>query len=219
MNESMSTSPTAGLYDRSKPIVVDGFELIALPQREPATWPGKTSTPSDSSSRRRSEWKRPSAPSFAPDREIRSSRVADEERVAREDQPGLVGAGAVDDREAGVLRAMPRGVNRPQDDLPQLELEAVGQRVVRVLRLGGRMDRDWDAVLECEPTMPGKVVGVGVGLDDADDLDPALRRRREHGRDRVRGIDDHGDAGILVADQVGRTAEVVVQELLEQHDL
>ena len=50
---------SAGLKRRSKPIVDDAFELIALPQSEPATWPGKTSTPSGSSSSRRSEWKRP----------------------------------------------------------------------------------------------------------------------------------------------------------------
>ena len=30
----------AGLKRRSKPIVVEAFELIALPQSEPATWPG-----------------------------------------------------------------------------------------------------------------------------------------------------------------------------------
>ena len=72
------------------------------------------------------------------DGEIRPSRVADEERVAGEDEPGLVGARAVDHRQAGVLRAMPRCVDRPQDDLAQLDLEAVGQRVVGVLGLCGR---------------------------------------------------------------------------------
>ncbi len=46
---------SAALKLRSKPIVEDAFELIALPQSDPATWPGKTSTPSGSSSKRRSE--------------------------------------------------------------------------------------------------------------------------------------------------------------------
>ena len=35
-----SSYASAGLKRRSKPIVVDAFELIAFPQSEPATWPG-----------------------------------------------------------------------------------------------------------------------------------------------------------------------------------
>ena len=41
-----SASWSVGLKRRSKPIVVDGFEHIALPHSDPATWPGNTSTPS-----------------------------------------------------------------------------------------------------------------------------------------------------------------------------
>ena len=59
----MSSLASAGLKRRSNPIVVDAFELIALPHSDPATWPGYTSTPSPSSTSRRREWKRPSAPS------------------------------------------------------------------------------------------------------------------------------------------------------------
>ncbi len=150
---------------------------------------------------------------------VRSRRVADEERVAREDEPRLVGAGAVDDREAGVLRTMPWRVDRPQDDLAQLQLEAVGQRVVRVLHVGRGVDRDRHALLECEPAVPGEMIGVRVGLDDADDLDSVPRRCGEYGRDRVRGIHDRRHAGLLVTDQVRRAPEVVVEELLEEHDL
>ena len=36
-NEAMSLAASAGLKRRSNPIVVDDFELIALPQSEPAT--------------------------------------------------------------------------------------------------------------------------------------------------------------------------------------
>ena len=35
--------------------------------------------------------------------------------------------------------------------------------------------------------------------------------------DRVRGVDDHGLARGLVADQVGRAAEIVVDELPKLH--
>ncbi len=51
----MSWNCSEGLNRRSNPIVVDGFELMLLPHREPATWPGKTSTPSPSSSNRCSD--------------------------------------------------------------------------------------------------------------------------------------------------------------------
>jgi hypothetical protein len=40
MKSAMSSVASAGLKRRSKPIVVDAFELIALPQSDPATWPG-----------------------------------------------------------------------------------------------------------------------------------------------------------------------------------
>ena len=61
---------SVGLKRRSKPIVVDAFELIASPQSEPATWPGKTSTPSRSSSRRRRRVEQPFGALAAPDGEI-----------------------------------------------------------------------------------------------------------------------------------------------------
>src|ERR1700675_2239211 len=40
MNIATSSYASAGLNRRSKPIVVDAFELIALPHRDPATCPG-----------------------------------------------------------------------------------------------------------------------------------------------------------------------------------
>ena len=74
------------------------------------------------------------------DGEIRPSRVADEERVARQDEPGLVGARAVDHGQAGVLGTMARRVDRPQDDLAELELErrrSARRGRTRPLRPGG----------------------------------------------------------------------------------
>ena len=111
----------------------------------------------------------------------------------------------------------PGRVDRAQHDLPQLELEAVGQRVVGVLRLGSRVDRDRRAVLERQPAVSGQVIGMRVGLDDADDLDFVLGRHREYRRERIGRIDDRGDAGLLIPYQVRRAPEVVVEELLEEH--
>ena len=72
-------------------------------------------------------------------------------------------------------------------------------------------------MLQREAAVAGEVVGVRVRLDDADDLDAALIRLRQHALDRVRRIDDRGDACFLVTDQVRRAPEIVVQELLEEH--
>ena len=113
---------------------------------------------------------------------------------------------------------MPGRVDRPQHHVAELELGAVAERIVLVLGLGGRVDRDPDVVLERQPPMAGEMVCVRVRLDRPHDPDAAPLGRRQHGLDRVRRIDDRGDARILVADQVRRTAEVVVNELLEQHE-
>ncbi len=50
----------------------------------------------------------------AVDREVRSRSVTDEERVAGEEEPRLVGARVVDHREAAVLGPMARGVDAAQ---------------------------------------------------------------------------------------------------------
>ena len=152
------------------------------------------------------------------DREIGPGRVADEERVAGQDEPRLVRPRAVDHGEAGVLGTVSGRVDRAQDDVSEHDLGAVVQRIVLVRRLGGRVDRDRQAVLQREPSMAGEVVGVRVRLDRPHDPDLAPRRLCQHPLDRVRRVDDRGDARILVADQVRRTAEVVVNELLEQHE-
>ena len=151
------------------------------------------------------------------DGEIRTGHVADEQRVARQQQPRLVRARAVDHLEAAVLGAVAGCVNTSQHDLTDLDLVAVGEGVVLVLRLRSEVNRDRDAVLESEPTVPRHVIGVGVRLEHAHDLDIAARRFREVLLDRECGIDDDGDTRVLVADEVRSAAEIVVDELGEDH--
>jgi hypothetical protein len=81
------------------------------------------------------------------------------------------------------------------------------------------MDRDRCAVLEGEATVPGQVIGVRVRFDRPDDLDVVFGRRRQHRLERIGRVDDRGDAGLLVTDQVRRAPEVVVEELLEEHGM
>jgi hypothetical protein len=80
------------------------------------------------------------------------------------------------------------------------------------------VDADRQPVLEREPAVPGDVVGVRVRLDDDDRADAPLRAGIQIPLDRVSGVDDGGDAGLLVADEVRAAAQVVVHELPEQHD-
>ena len=80
------------------------------------------------------------------------------------------------------------------------------------------MDVDGQAVLEREPPVPREVVGVRVGLEHGDQADAVPLGLLEVLLDRVGRVDDDGDACLLVSDQVGRAAEIRVDELREQHD-
>ena len=62
------------------------------------------------------------------DGEVGPGRVADEERVAREDEPRLVGARRVDDGEAAVLGPVTRRVDHAHRDGADRELVAVLER-------------------------------------------------------------------------------------------
>jgi hypothetical protein len=62
------------------------------------------------------------------------------------------------------------------------------------------------------------VVGVGVGFEDAFDPYAFLLCDSEVLLDRERGIHDHRDTCLRIADQVRRAPEVLVHELpKEQH--
>ena len=81
-----------------------------------------------------------------------------------------------------------------------------------------RVNRDRHTVLEREAPVTRDVVRVRVRLEHAGDPHLALLGLVEVLLDRVGGIDDHGLTRGLVADQVGRAAEVVVDELPKLHE-
>src|SRR4029077_4181953 len=92
------------------------------------------------------------------DGEIRPSRIADEERVAGEDEPRLLRAAAVDHREAAVLGPVAGRMDRPQHDLSDADLRAVLERLVRERRFSRAVDANGDAVLERETAVTGDVI-------------------------------------------------------------
>ena len=159
----------------------------------------------------------PIGPFAGLDGQVGTGGVADEQRVAGQHQPRLGGARAVDDRQAAVLRPVTGRVQAAQHDAADLELGAVLERIVLVARLGGRVDAHRHVVLERQPAVPGEVVGVRVRLDRPDEADAAPPGLLEVLLDRVGRVDDHRDPGVLVADQVRGAAEIVVDELREDH--
>jgi hypothetical protein len=72
-------------------------------------------------------------------------------------------------------------------------------------------------MLEREASVTRDVIGVRVCLEDADEPDLMAFRRRQQRLDVIRGVDDDRNAAVLVPDEIRGAAQVVVQELLEQH--
>jgi hypothetical protein len=214
-NTAMS-DVSAGLKRRSKPIVVEAFELIAAERARDV--PGvdlDAVTELDEASQRVEQPLRTLA---RLDREIRPRRIPDEERVAGEHEPRFWRAGRVQHSDAAVLRAVARGMDAAQYDLTERDLVPVLERIVRVLGAGSVMDADRDSVLEGETPVAREMIGVRVGLDRPHESNFAALRLLQVLLDRVGRIDDDGLTGALVADEVGGTAERIVDELREDHD-
>ena len=136
------------------------------------------------------------------DREVGPRGVADEQRVAGEDDPRLGSARAVAHGEAAVLRPVPRRVDAAQDDLAERDLVAVLQRVVRVLGLrragwtltgrrararAGRARETWSACVCVSTTARCERRAARPPRGTARSRRPGRRRRRCRFSDRRRG--------------------------------
>ena len=93
------------------------------------------------------------------------------------------------------------------------------ERLERELDLRRRVHVDGAAVIEREPSVAREMVGVRVRLEHADQPHVLSRCLLEVLLDRVGRVDDHGCPLVLIADQVRRAAEAVVDELVEDHEL
>jgi hypothetical protein len=112
---------------------------------------------------------------------------------------------------------MPGRVQRANDDGAELELPAVLERLVVVLGRSKAVDVDRRARCERQPAVARHVVGVVVRLEDVLDLDTHVACEVEVDVDLEARIDDGRDSRLLVADEVGRAAEVVMGDLSEDH--
>jgi hypothetical protein len=151
------------------------------------------------------------------DREVGSRDVADEQRVAAEHRPRLEASRPVDQGKRRVLGPVSRRVHGADRDAAQLELPAIVERLVLIVRGRQPVDVDRRAGRRGEAAVAGDVVGVIVGLEDVLDPHAHVAGHRQVVLDVELRVDHGGDAGVLVADQVGAAAEVVVDELAEDH--
>ena len=127
----------------------------------------------------------------------------------------VVAPPAVHEQERGVLGPVPWGVQRADAQRPEPERPAVAEGLVVVAGLGVAVDVDRRARGGGEAPVTGDVVGVGVGLEHVLDVHARVARQPEVLVDVQSRVDDRGDAGVLVADQVAGAAEVVVGGLAE----
>ena len=130
---------------------------------------------------------------------------------------GRAAAARVAEQEGGVLGPVAGGVDRFDADVAQLQHPAVGERLVLELRLGQLVDVDRRPGRLRQPPVPGDVVGVVVGLQHVPDPHPVHPRQPPVGLDVPLRIDHRHDPRFAVADQVGGAAEVLVDDLPEEH--
>ena len=149
------------------------------------------------------------------DCEIRARDVAHEERVAGDDEPGLLAAAPVGDEIRGVLRPVAGGCKSRDGDLADRDRVAVGERLVLELDPCAGRHVDGGAGRLGQAALAGDVVGVVVRLEDVGDPEAVLLGELEVGLDVPFRVDDRRLAP--VGDDVGRAPEILVQHLPEEH--
>src|SRR5215207_7196841 len=104
--------------------------------------------------------------------QIRTTRVPDQERIARQDHPGLLTATVIGDQVGVVGGGVAWGSHRLNDRVAELHQFAVGERVMvegnaRALRHVGSGPGALDQLRQA-----GDVVGLNVGLENGGNAQP-----------------------------------------------
>src|SRR2546426_1559346 len=102
-------------------------------------------------------------------------------------------------------------------ELPDPDYVAVRVSGVRVGDLRGRAGMHRYGTKLGESARARNVVVVHVGLERVGDEHAQSRGRVQIGVDVTVGIDEKGDAGIRVRDEVARVTEAGIEELFDQH--
>jgi hypothetical protein len=149
------------------------------------------------------------------DGQVRAGHVADEERVPGQEEPRRVVAAPVLDGEGEVLGPVARRAEGGDARVAELQRRPVGERLVVVLGAGLGAHPQGGAGRGGEAPAAGEVVGVVVRLEDVADPDVVLVRELEVVLDLPLRVDDRRLAA--VGDHVRGAAEVLVQDLAEEH--
>src|SRR5207244_5068561 len=149
------------------------------------------------------------------DGQVRPGDVADEERVAGQEQPRRLVAASVLDDEGEVLGPVAGRAEGGDARLAEAEGRTLLERLVVVRGAGLRAHVERRAGRGGEAPASREVVGVVVRLKDVPDLEVVLVRELEVVVDLPLGVDDRRLAA--VGDHVRRTAKVFVQHLAEEH--
>src|ERR671924_598648 len=149
------------------------------------------------------------------DGQVGPRHVADEERVAGQDEPRALVAASVLDEEREVLGPVAGRPDGGDARLPDLDRRSLLERLVVVLGFGLARDVERRPGRGREPPAAGEVVGVVMGLEHVPDLEVVLAREVEVLLDLPLRVDDRRFAP--VGDHVRGAAEILVQHLPEEH--
>jgi len=149
--------------------------------------------------------------------EIRSSHVADEQRVARQNRHGIAARRSVVDEQRNRFDRMPRRFENLDPDRSEIDRGAIpdGLEFIFGNRLPAEADGGAHAVAQFEMTRDE--IGVKVRQEDVHDAEVVIRRKRQVLIDVTLRIDDGGRAAFFVGNDVRRMREAVQIKLFEDH--
>jgi hypothetical protein len=153
--------------------------------------------------------------------EIRTADVADEEGIAREDEPRIFGSPPPIGDDVGVVcGGMPGGGKRPNERVSELDHLTVGERRVLEVDVGADGEVRGRPCRLDERGKPGDVVGLHVRLEDGRDGRARALRRLQIAVDELHvRIDDRERGAGEAAEQVARAGRLLVEEGTEDHCL
>lgn len=150
--------------------------------------------------------------------QIGTPGIADQERVARQDHPGLLPAPMVGDEVGMVGARVAGGGNGLNQGVAELDALAVDKLAVLELNPGALRQVSGRTSAVNQLWQPRDVVGLEVRFQDGGDPAALAFSGREVFIDQVRMRIDHGQlAGAVATEEVRGAGGLVVQKLAEEH--
>jgi len=112
---------------------------------------------------------------------------------------------------------MARRVQGTDRQRAEFKLPPVVKRLVVIVGLRVPVDVNRGAGGGSQPAVPGDVVGMVMGLQHMLNADPHVASEIQILVGLKPRIDDGGHPGLLIANQIRRTAEIIVRDLSKDH--